>query len=158
MILLSQHRPKADQVYRWYFTHQRAGDSSRALVSIWIWIGLWVPCFVRQWVDRSVCMSDCLSVGRSIPWLGEVFENVKRIRFKYCECWNAWFTYFVPVILVILVYPTSKGFAQHSTYLFFTSDSDVEQDYVAFMSQLYWVEVQLKLRLRLRLKWGWVEV
>ena len=37
-----------------------------------------------------------------------------------------------------------------------------KQDWVAFMSQPYWVEVKvelsLRLRLRLRVSWGWVEV
>ena len=34
----------------------------------------------------------------------------------------------------------------------------LQQDWVAFMSQPYWVEVELTLILRLRFKWGWDDV
>ena len=37
-------------------------------------------------------------------------------------------------------------------------DFKLEQDWVAFMSQPYWVKVETEIDLSLRLKWGWVEV
>ena len=33
----------------------------------------------------------------------------------------------------------------------------VKQDWVAFMSQPYWVEVMVEVELRLKLSWGWLE-